>query len=99
METERVYNMRFSSLYLCLTAEAERKGRSSAGLDRVISWWTRLQKAGPWKKSPAGRMWRGCGAGPGFAAGSCFVGKAAAPERFVVFNKICGLPPARRSGG
>lgn len=78
METERVYNMRFSRLYPCLTAKAERKGRSSAGLDRVISWWTRLQKAGPWKKSPAGRMWRGCGAGPGFAAGSCFVGKAAA---------------------
>lgn len=46
METERVYNMRFSSLYPCLTAEAERKGRSSEGLDGVISWWTRLQKAG-----------------------------------------------------
>jgi len=38
--------MRFSSLYPCLTAEAEREGRSSAGLDKVISWWTRPQKAG-----------------------------------------------------
>lgn len=40
MENEKVFAMSFSKVYGLLTAKAERKGRSRAEVDEVISWLT-----------------------------------------------------------
>lgn len=43
---ERVYNYTFASIYPLYQQKVERKGRSGAELDQVLSWLTGYDKAG-----------------------------------------------------
>ena len=40
MQNEKVYRMNFSKIYPLLVAKAEKKGRTRAEVDEVISWLT-----------------------------------------------------------
>lgn len=40
MQNEKVYRMNFSKIYPLLVAKAEKKGRTQAEVDEVISWLT-----------------------------------------------------------
>ena len=44
MENEKVYRMSFSKVYPLLVAKAQRKGRTRAEVDEVISWLTGYTK-------------------------------------------------------
>jgi len=46
MSNERVYKMKFSSVYPLLVQKAERKGRSKTEVDEVICWLTGYDEQG-----------------------------------------------------
>ncbi len=46
MNNERIYKMSFASVYPLLVQKAERKGRTQAEVDTVITWLTGYDQAG-----------------------------------------------------
>ena len=46
MPRQSVFDMPFSKVYDCLVAKAERKGRTKAEVDAVISWLTGYESVG-----------------------------------------------------
>lgn len=81
MSNDRIYHMSFASIYPLYVAKAERKGRTKAEVDQIITWLTGYDQKGLEKQIDAGTNYEN------------FFKEAPAmnPSRKLITGVICGV--------